>query len=398
MVIQLYTLRSSIRPLQAQVHRYFSSAVTARNSSPAEPPLEEDFFCPAEPPKPQEPQHPTSPQTLPSDLAAHPTPKKLLSDLPATVLNDYYETECPNDAQLAYADKFFAPSRHSPVKLWSASKFRTTPMSAHEPEVCFLGRSNVGKSSLLNALMTGELCYTSKKPGRTREMNAFGIGGTKGGESKIVLLDMPGYGYGGRYDWGKEIMKYLQKRKQLRRIFLLIDGFHGMKPMDRVIIRWLSEYGLPYQIVVPKIDKVLVKQRNQLRSGVSEPGLAACRDLHREFREAAAEIAQEWNGPPPLGETLTACAHVERTPGHYIGISALRWAILKAAGYDANLDAEGNVIKQEKVVAAPMRVQKEGGEGEEEKKNTKKKAGKVSITKVTTGPSKRASQVSPKRR
>ncbi|RAH47158.1 translation initiation/elongation factor MRX8 [Aspergillus brunneoviolaceus CBS 621.78] len=389
MVIQLYTLRSSIRPLQAQVHRYFSSAVTARNSSPTEPPLEEDFSSPAEA---VDPQHPTSNPPL-SDLPAHPTPKTPLSDLPATILNDYYETECPNDAQLAYADKFFAPSRHSPVKLWSASKFLTTPMSAHEPEVCFLGRSNVGKSSLLNRIMTGKLCYTSTKPGRTREMNAFGIGGTKGGESKIVLLDMPGYGYGGRYNWGKEIMKYLQKRKQLRRIFLLIDGFHGMKPMDRVMIRSLSEYGLPYQIVVPKIDKVLVKQRSQLRSGISESSLALCRDLHREFRESAADIAREWNGPPPLGETLTACAHLERTPGNYIGISALRWAILKAAGYDANLDAEGNVIKQEK--AAVTQVQNEEGE---EKKNTKTKAGKLPVTKVFSGPITFSSHVSPKRR
>lgn len=83
-----------------------------------------------------------------------------------------------------------------------------------EPEVAFLGRSNVGKSSLLNAIMGKEMCWTSSKPGRTREMNAFGIGGTKGGESKIVLLDMPGYGKASRTEWGAEIMKYLQGRKQ----------------------------------------------------------------------------------------------------------------------------------------------------------------------------------------
>lgn len=100
------------------------------------------------------------------------------------------------------------------MKLWSASKFRTTPLSSIEPEVAFLGRSNVGKSSLLNAIMGQEICWTSSKPGRTREMNAFGIGGTKGGEHKVVLLDMPGYGKASRAEWGMEILKYLQGRKQ----------------------------------------------------------------------------------------------------------------------------------------------------------------------------------------
>lgn len=87
-------------------------------------------------------------------------------------------------------------------------------MSSLEPEVAFLGRSNVGKSSLLNAIMGKEICWTSSKPGRTREMNAFGIGGTKCGESKVVLLDMPGYGKASRAEWGVEIMKYLQGRRQ----------------------------------------------------------------------------------------------------------------------------------------------------------------------------------------
>jgi hypothetical protein len=125
----------------------------------------------------------------------------------------YWDTQPPRRAQLEYADQFFTPSGHSPLKLWSASKFRTIPFS-DMPEVAFFGRSNVGKSSLLNALMGRKLCWTSSKPGRTREMNAFGIGGTKGGESKVVLMDMPGYGKGSREEWGGEIIKYLTRRKQ----------------------------------------------------------------------------------------------------------------------------------------------------------------------------------------
>lgn len=140
--------------------------------------------------------------------------KRNLEDLTPSDLCYYWDTKAPNADQLAFADKIFIPSRHSPIKLWSASKFRTTPLSSIEPEVAFLGRSNVGKSSLLNAIMGQEICWTSSKPGRTREMNAFGIGGTKGGESKVVLLDMPGYGKASRAEWGMEIMKYLQGRKQ----------------------------------------------------------------------------------------------------------------------------------------------------------------------------------------
>ena len=131
-------------------------------------------------------------------------------------LNDhcfYWDTQVPQLSQFEYADRFFTPSRHSPLRLWSASKFRTIPISS-VPEVAFFGRSNVGKSSLLNALMGQKLCWTSSKPGRTREMNAFGVGGMKGGESRVVLMDMPGYGKGSRDEWGEEIMKYLTGRKQ----------------------------------------------------------------------------------------------------------------------------------------------------------------------------------------
>lgn len=155
-----------------------------------------------------------SSQAVPSTNPPNHNGKIPLKDLAPSDISYYWDTPVPDESQLAYADKFFAPSRHSPIKLWSASKFRTTPMSSLEPEVAFLGRSNVGKSSLLNAIMGREMCWTSSKPGRTREMNAFGIGGTKGGESKIVLLDMPGYGKASRTEWGVEIMKYLQGRRQ----------------------------------------------------------------------------------------------------------------------------------------------------------------------------------------
>lgn len=84
------------------------------------------------------------------------------------------------------------------------------------PEVVFLGRSNVGKSSLLNAVMGRNICHTSSKPGRTRTMNFFAVGGPDeaGSPGRIVVLDMPGYGKGSRAEWGPEITKYLVGRKQ----------------------------------------------------------------------------------------------------------------------------------------------------------------------------------------
>jgi GTP-binding protein len=128
---------------------------------------------------------------------------------------------------------------------------------ADRPEVAFAGRSNVGKSSLLNAL-TGRrnLARTSNTPGRTQEINVFESEGIA-----LRLIDMPGYGFAqapkGKVDaWTALIHRYLQGRPNLRRVFLLIDSRHGLKAVDEQIMERLDKAAVSYQAVLTKIDKI----------------------------------------------------------------------------------------------------------------------------------------------
>jgi GTP-binding protein len=125
------------------------------------------------------------------------------------------------------------------------------------PEVAFAGRSNVGKSSLINAL-TGQksLARVSVTPGRTRELNFF----TLGKDEAFYLVDMPGYGYARASKaevkgWTRLIQDYLKGRRELKRVFLLIDARHGLKESDREIMTLMGEAAVSYQGVLTKADK-----------------------------------------------------------------------------------------------------------------------------------------------
>lgn len=124
------------------------------------------------------------------------------------------------------------------------------------PEVAFAGRSNVGKSSLLNAL-TGRkaLARTSNTPGRTQQLNFFELG------QRLMLVDLPGYGYARASKhsvrrWTAVTRDYLRGRAALRRVCLLIDARHGLKDKDRAVITILDQAAVSYQVVLTKADKV----------------------------------------------------------------------------------------------------------------------------------------------
>lgn len=158
------------------------------------------------------------------------------------------------------------------------------------PEVAFVGRSNVGKSSLVNAL-TGRrtLARVSRTPGRTRQLNFFVLG------KILMLVDVPGYGYaeaGKREiaEWHRLIDAYLKGRAALRRVCLLIDARHGPTPRDRDLMARLDSAAVPYQAVLTKSDKA------------SEPALermiARLDEELRSHPAAYPEIAvtSAWNG------------------------------------------------------------------------------------------------------
>jgi GTP-binding protein len=151
-----------------------------------------------------------------------------------------------------------------------ASATRSAQLPDSPAEVAFVGRSNVGKSSLINALANQkQLARVSNTPGRTQLINIFRHDG--GG----TLVDLPGYGYAKvpgrvRNDWREMIEGYLLGREPLEMVFVLVDGEIGPTPLDRQMLDWLRDSGVPHTVVATKTDKVKSSQRPRRKRELAE--------------------------------------------------------------------------------------------------------------------------------
>ncbi|MEM8578906.1 MAG: ribosome biogenesis GTP-binding protein YihA/YsxC [Pseudomonadota bacterium] len=174
------------------------------------------------------------------------------------------ETEAPEDAAREAGRLLFAGETDFVKGVVAMSGLPP----ADRLEVCFAGRSNVGKSSLINAL-TGRkgLARASNTPGRTQEINFFTAG------TGHYLVDLPGYGYANApldvvKKWQALLKQYLSGRATLRRAFVLIDARHGMKAVDEEILSLLDSAAVTFQCVLTKTDKVKAKEREAVLAQV----------------------------------------------------------------------------------------------------------------------------------
>jgi len=144
----------------------------------------------------------------------------------------------------------------------SAVDLKTCP-PAELPEICFAGRSNVGKSSLINALVNRKnLARTSNVPGKTQQMNYYALPDT------LFLVDLPGYGYAKvpkkeRDRWGRSIRKYLLERDTLRLVIHVVDARHDPTQRDEDFFYWLASNELPFAVVLSKADKLSANKKQQ---------------------------------------------------------------------------------------------------------------------------------------
>lgn len=154
-----------------------------------------------------------------------------------------------------------------PKFITSATKLEECP-PASIPEVCFAGRSNVGKSSLINALLNKKnIARTSNVPGKTQQMNYYKVG------EECFFVDLPGYGYAKvpkkeRERWGKNIREYLLDRESLRLILHVVDVRHDPSQLDEDFFYWMGMNKKPFAVVLSKADKISKNKVNQSKAKV----------------------------------------------------------------------------------------------------------------------------------
>lgn len=291
-------------------------------------------------------------------------------------------SQLPSTASLQQASTVF--TSQAPRFLYSASRFLQIPVNTHTPEVCLVGRSNVGKSTLINALAgadaelarkahglkarTAGLAITSRIAGSTKSVNAYGFGPPskaqriaalerarevkerlrieRGSRSerrakrdllepppqyRLIMVDLPGYGLGSEAEWGIEIQKYLSRRQMLKGAVLLIDAVAGVKEADRMVLETLRDAQVRTSVVLTKADK-LVRDANEerARSRIED----VCRSVWNELRRAEAGSATWLEGAEKgwQREIWITSAGDPDADGNGIGIVGVRWEICRLAG------------------------------------------------------------------
>ena len=168
--------------------------------------------------------------------------------------------EIRDDAEAELGRKLFS----GPVNFLKGVVAMDGLPEADRVEVCFAGRSNVGKSSLINAITNRKgLARASNTPGRTQEINFFELG------DKRYLVDLPGYGFANApiavvKKWQQLLKSYLSGRPNLRRAFVLIDSRHGIKPVDEEIMQLMNRSALTFQVILTKIDKIKQPEQDKV--------------------------------------------------------------------------------------------------------------------------------------
>jgi GTP-binding protein len=193
---------------------------------------------------------------------------------------------------------FARPWQH----FWGSSNVTNLPASTGV-EVAFAGRSNVGKSTLINALVGQKaLARTSNTPGRTRELNFF-----RAEAATLTLVDMPGYGYARAPKaevaaWTKLAFAYLRGRPNLRRVYLLIDARHGIKENDVEAVKLIDQAAVSYQVVLTKTDKL----RPEEIAAMADATVAALAKHAAAHPEIIATSAERGSGIDALRAEIAA--------------------------------------------------------------------------------------------
>ncbi len=190
--------------------------------------------------------------------------------------------------------------------IWAASKIDGLPPMG-PPEIAFGGRSNVGKSSLLNALTNRKaLARISHTPGRTQQLNFFALGAEPPNE-RMRLIDMPGYGYAAVSkskiaSWTELMRGYLRGRATLKRVYVLVDGRHGLKDVDEEMFKLLDSSAVSYQVILTKRDEVKKSEVDARIAQVLE-GLAKHPAAHPEVIFTSSQTGE---GVPELRASIAS--------------------------------------------------------------------------------------------